>query len=54
MAEVSVRELRNHGGRVLDRVLREESLTVVRAGTPVARLVPLGRSPLSAQTLVER
>ncbi|HEU0041178.1 MAG TPA: type II toxin-antitoxin system prevent-host-death family antitoxin [Jiangellaceae bacterium] len=46
MAEVTVRELRNHGGRVLDRVVHGESLTVTRDGDPVAELRPLPRRPL--------
>jgi prevent-host-death family protein len=40
VAEVTVRELRNDGGRVLDRVERGESLTVTRDGHPVAELRP--------------
>ena len=54
MSEVSVRDLRNHGGDVLDRVEAGERLTVTRNGKPVAELVPLPRRPLSARQLVER
>ncbi|MBA3287839.1 MAG: type II toxin-antitoxin system prevent-host-death family antitoxin, partial [Acidimicrobiia bacterium] len=32
MVEVTVRELRNHGGEVLDRVIAGERLTVTRDG----------------------
>ena len=54
MATVTVRELRNHGGEVIGRVLAGESLTVTRDGEPVAELRPLGRARLSATALVER
>jgi prevent-host-death family protein len=54
MAEVTVRDLRNHGGDILDRVVAGESLTVTRDGRPVAQLRPLPRRPLSAAQLLER
>lgn len=54
MAEASVRDLRNHGGEVLDRVLRGERVTVTRDGTPVAELRPLPGSRLGRAALVER
>jgi len=54
MAEVSVRELRNHGGAVIDRVVAGEHLTVTRDGQQVAELRPLGRQPLTAAVLIER
>jgi prevent-host-death family protein len=43
MGTVTVRELRNHGGEVLDRVARGESLVVTRDGAEVAELVPRRR-----------
>lgn len=49
-----MRELRNHGGQVLDRVAAGERVTITRDGTPVARLEPLTRGRLSAAALVER
>jgi prevent-host-death family protein len=54
MAEITVRELRNDGGRVLDRVARGESLTVTRDGHPVAEIRPLARRPLRAAVLLGR
>jgi prevent-host-death family protein len=54
MSEINVRELRNHGGEVLDRVARGETLTVTRAGVPVAELRPLARQPITARTLLTR
>jgi prevent-host-death family protein len=54
MGEVTVRELRNDGARVLDEVGRGETLTVTRDGRPVAELRPLPRPPLDARTLLGR
>jgi prevent-host-death family protein len=54
LPEVAVRELRNHGGEILDRVARGESLTVTKDGHPVAELRPLERRPLPAGLLLER
>lgn len=49
-----MRELRNRGGDVLTRVTRGETLTVTRAGRPVAELRPLPRRPLPAVELLRR
>jgi len=46
--------LRNQGGRVLERVLSGERVTITRDGKPVARLEPVGRQRLTAEVLVER
>ena len=54
MSEITVRELRNHGGEVLDRVTRGEALTVTRDGQAIAELRPLARRPLPAAVLLER
>jgi antitoxin (DNA-binding transcriptional repressor) of toxin-antitoxin stability system len=53
MAKVSIRDLRNHGGEVVDRAVRGEQITITRAGTEVAELRAL-RPPLSAEALLER
>jgi prevent-host-death family protein len=42
MADVTIRELRNHGGEVVDRAKRGERLTITRAGQPVAQIVARG------------
>jgi prevent-host-death family protein len=52
--EVTVRQLRNDGARVLERVLRGRTLTVTRDGRPVAELRPLPRSPIEAAALLNR
>jgi len=54
MSEVSIRDLRNHGGDVIDRVAAGERFTVTRAGRPVADLRPVGRNTLSAEALLAR
>jgi antitoxin (DNA-binding transcriptional repressor) of toxin-antitoxin stability system len=36
MADVSIRELRNHSGEVVDRAARSERVTVTRRGKQVA------------------
>ena len=54
MSEVTIRELRNHGGEVVDRAARGERLTITRAGVPVAELRPLPHPPLAARTLLAR
>jgi len=49
---VTIRELRNHGSDVIDRVEAGECLIVTRAGRPVAELrptqTPLARSGSAA------
>ena len=50
---VTVRDLRNQGGQVLDRVLAGEQLTITRDGQPVAELSPLS-IPTNLTTLKKR
>lgn len=54
MAEVSIRDLRNRGGDVIDRVEMGERVTITRNGKPVAELRPLGPRPASLQVLIDR
>lgn len=54
MTEVPIRELRNHGGEVVDRVAQGEPVTITRAGKPVAELRPVRRQPLTAEALLAR
>lgn len=54
MRNVTVRELRNHGGRVLQRVANGESLTVTLDGRPVAELRPIQSRTVPAHTLLSR
>jgi prevent-host-death family protein len=54
MERVTIRELRNHGGEVVERVARGEAVTVTRDGKPVAELRPLPGPALSAAALLRR
>lgn len=54
MDNVSVRDLRNNGGRVLQRVADGETLTVTMDGRPIAELRPVSGRGLSAATLLRR
>jgi prevent-host-death family protein len=53
-SEVSIRDLRNHGGDVVDRVARGERVIVTRSGRPVAELHPVTKAPLQLDALLER
>jgi prevent-host-death family protein len=54
MESVTIRELRNKGGEVIDRVAAGRPITVTRDGRPVAVLRPVRSRGLSAATLLER
>jgi prevent-host-death family protein len=54
MSKVTIRDLRNHGGDVVKRVLAGESLTVTRSGHPVAELRPVPKPGIEATTLLTR
>jgi prevent-host-death family protein len=49
---VSIRDLRNKGGEVVERVVRGESITITKAGKPVAELRPVARPGLSASAVL--
>jgi antitoxin (DNA-binding transcriptional repressor) of toxin-antitoxin stability system len=53
VGEVTIRELRNEGGAVIDRLGPGEVVTVTRDGEPVAELRRLGRRPLTTEQLIE-
>lgn len=54
MSDVSIRDLRNHGGEVVERAQRGERLTITRDGKPVAQLVALPRPAASLDELRRR
>jgi prevent-host-death family protein len=54
MADVSIRELRNHGGEVVERAQRGERLVITRDGKPVAELVALRRPPVPLEEMARR
>jgi len=51
---VTIRELRNRGGAVIDRLGPGEVVIVTRDGEPVAELRRLGRRPLTTEELIAR
>jgi prevent-host-death family protein len=53
VSEVSIRELRNHGGEVVDRAARGERIVITRDGQPVAELRGLERPPLPLEVVLE-
>jgi len=54
MTNVSIRDLRNHGGEIIDRVEHGESVRVTRDGRPVAELRPLEAQRLALPAILER
>lgn len=54
MTTASVRDLRNKGGEVLDRVLRGDTVVITRDGHEVAELRPLPPQVLDASALLSR
>ena len=54
VADVSIRDLRNKGGEVVERASRGEPIRITRAGKPVAELRPLTRPGLSGDALLAR
>lgn len=54
MADVTIRDLRNHGGEVVDRVQAGEHVVITRSGKPVAELRPMQPRGLDARSLLAR
>ena len=48
-----MRDLRNYGGQILNRVEGGESMTITRDGSPVALLTPFPQPRLCAAALLE-
>ncbi len=48
-----MRDLRNYGGQILNRVEGGETMTITRDGSPVALLTPFPQPRLSAAALLE-
>ncbi len=53
MTDVSIRDLRNRGGEIVDRAAAGEPITITRDGRPVAELVPV-KPRLSTAQIIER
>jgi prevent-host-death family protein len=43
--EVNIHEAKTHFSRLLERVAMGEEVIIAKAGTPVARLVPVKKAP---------
>ena len=54
MADVTIRQLRNEGGKVIERVIHGEVLTVTRDGRPVALLTPIPTRDVPLDVIRER
>jgi len=54
MSSVNVRELRNRGGEVVERVARGASVIVTKGGAAVAELRPIPKPALDRETLLAR
>jgi antitoxin (DNA-binding transcriptional repressor) of toxin-antitoxin stability system len=54
VSKVSIRDLRNHGGDVVDRASRGEQITITRSGRAVAELRAISPPALSAAALLSR
>lgn len=51
---MTIRELRHHGGEIVDRAASGEQITITRGGKPVATLLPVAPGALSAESLLAR
>lgn len=54
MSSVTIRELRNNGGEVVDRAARGEEITITRSGKPVASLRSVHPEAVPADVLLSR
>lgn len=54
MSNVSIRDLRNHGGDIVERAFRGERIVITRSGKAVAELHPLRHHGTDAATLLDR
>ena len=54
MDKITIRDLRNKGGQVVERVMRGEQFIITRDGRAVAELHPVAREPLDSKTLLAR
>ncbi|MFN8110313.1 MAG: type II toxin-antitoxin system prevent-host-death family antitoxin [Thermoleophilia bacterium] len=54
MGHVSIRDLRNHGGEIVDRAEHGELITITRSGKPVLELRALPAPALTAEVLLAR
>jgi prevent-host-death family protein len=53
VSEVSISELHDHPGAVIDRAAAGEHITITRRGLPVAEIVPRARTPKSTTAEIQ-
>jgi prevent-host-death family protein len=46
---INVHDAKTHFSRLLNRVMAGEEIIIAKAGVPVARLVPIGSSPIQRE-----
>lgn len=51
---VNIHEAKTHLSRLLERVQRGETITIAKAGTPVAMLIPVGKQAVGRVSEVHR
>jgi prevent-host-death family protein len=54
MTEVTIRDLRNRGGEVIDQVATGDHVTITRDGRPVAELSPIRPRSTGLDVLLAR
>jgi len=54
VGEVTIRDLRHHGGEIVDRAAAGEHVTITRGGRAVAELRPVVEPWLGGEALLER
>ena len=54
MSEISIRDLRNRGGDIVERAAKGERLIITRSGRPVAELRALRRQPVPLDLIIAR
>ena len=52
MRSVNIHEAKTHFSRLVDDVAEGESVVIAKAGSPIARLVPLDAEPARPRSLV--
>lgn len=50
METVNIHQAKTHLSRLIDRAAKGESITIAKAGKPMARIVPLEETPLVVDT----
>lgn len=54
MTSINIYEAKTHFSKLLERVAAGEEVIIARAGTPIAKLVPISAVPMPAQRVPGR